>query len=104
MTLLGSAYDLLSTRLLIPAEVDPEEMALPLNGKKSKIQLQDFEKFSQTLGLTTKQYQNSMNHFRKNVNTAIEFIEQSFLSKTKRAEYKELILTRIRDLKLVNKT
>ena len=47
MTLLGSAYDLLSTRLLIPAEVDPEEMALPLNGKKSKIQLEDFEKFSQ---------------------------------------------------------
>ena len=77
-------------------------MALPLNGKKSKIQLPDFEKFSQTLGLTNKQYQNIMNRFRKNLNSALEFIEQSYLSEAKQTEYKEFILTRAGELKLVN--
>lgn len=39
---MGPAYDLLTTRPLISAKDDPEEMALPINGKKHKLQWRDF--------------------------------------------------------------
>ncbi len=53
--LLTPAYDMLATRLLISEKDDPEELALTLNGKKSKFNLKDFLIFSETIGLHPRQ-------------------------------------------------
>jgi len=50
---LAPAYDLVPVKLVMPA--DKEEMALTLNGKKSKLKRQDFERFGTTIGLTPAQ-------------------------------------------------
>src|SRR3990167_1710561 len=46
---LSPCYDLLSTRLLIPAHDDPEDLALALNGKKQNIRRKDFTEFGKNL-------------------------------------------------------
>lgn len=101
MIQLAPAYDLISTRLLIPEKMDPEEMALSLNGRKNRIQLKDFEQFAQTLGISSIQYQNSMERFRKNIQSALNFIDQSFLSEAKKNEFKNLIYNRANQVKLI---
>ena len=53
---LAPAYDLLSTRLVIPAKDDPEEFAMPMNGKKSNFKEADFLKFTESAGLNEKHY------------------------------------------------
>ena len=49
MIMLAPAYDMLATRLLIPEKGDPAEMALTINGKKSKLNHHDFNKFGETM-------------------------------------------------------
>ncbi len=61
LTGLSPAYDLLSTRLVIPEKDDNEEMALTINGRKRKFKLQDFLVLGERLKLTEKQIQNSVN-------------------------------------------
>ena len=46
-------YDLLPVKLLLPE--DTEDMALTLNGKKSKIGRNDFVEFGKTIGLNERQ-------------------------------------------------
>ena len=52
-TTLTPAYDLLSTKLVIPE--DTEELALTLNGKKRKLKRSDFDNLLKTMkvGLAT---------------------------------------------------
>ena len=50
---LADAYDLLPVKLLLPE--DTEEMALTLNGKKSRIDGGDFRVFAKTIGLNERQ-------------------------------------------------
>ena len=50
---LADAYDLLPVKLLMPE--DTEEMALTLNGKKSRIDGGDFRVFAKTIGLNERQ-------------------------------------------------
>ncbi|MEB2297885.1 MAG: HipA domain-containing protein, partial [Ignavibacteria bacterium] len=47
--MLSPAYDLLSTKLLIPK--DKEDLALPLNGKKNNFKKKDFDLFASQLGI-----------------------------------------------------
>ena len=49
---LSAAYDMLSTNLAMPR--DKEELALPINGKKSNIRKIDFLQFAGTTGLPEK--------------------------------------------------
>ena len=46
---LAPAYDLLSTRLVISERDDPEELALPLNGKKNRLKREDFALFARNI-------------------------------------------------------
>ena len=101
MIQLSPAYDMLSTRLLISEKVDPEEMALPLNGKKRNIQLKDFEKFSQTLGLTSRQYHNILDRFCRNFNKTFNFVDESFLTENKKTKFKKLLSNRAYHLELI---
>lgn len=47
--MLSPAYDLLSTKLLIPK--DKEELALPLNGKKVNLKKKNFDLFALQFGI-----------------------------------------------------
>lgn len=101
LTGLTPAYDLLSTRLVIPEKDDPEEMALMLNGRKRKFTLDNFKNFGTSLGLNEKQIENVLGKFRKNIHHALEFVDTGFLSESKTEEYKELIRNRAKRLKLI---
>ena len=92
--MLAPAYDLFATRLLISEKDDPEEMALTINGKKTKLNSVDFEKFSENLGMNIKQRTNIFRRFQSALPPAIEFIKQGFLSPEKREELQDLLLSR----------
>ncbi|QZE15256.1 HipA domain-containing protein [Halosquirtibacter laminarini] len=94
VTQLAPAYDLLSTRLVIPKKDDPEELALTMNGKKRKFKRNDFIQFAQKIGLKEKQIKNIFRRFHKALPNAINFIDKSFLSDGKKEEYIELISNR----------
>lgn len=91
--ILAPAYDLLSTKLLIPQ--DNEELALPLNRKKSNLKKSDFAAFAESLEINTKSIRNIHKKFLEKEKFLIECIEKSFLSPLKKAEYKELLHQRI---------
>ncbi|MDY6800042.1 MAG: HipA domain-containing protein [Bacteroidota bacterium] len=99
MTDLSPAYDLLSTRLVIPEKDDNEEMALTLNGRKRNFKLNDFYVFGERLKLTEKQVQNSLNKFSKQLDKVLNFVDFSFLSADFKESYKELIQKRAKRLK-----
>ncbi len=75
--LLSPAYDLVSTLLVINKEA--EQLALHLNGKKNKISKTDFDVLADNLGLSQKQRRNSYQLFFKKLNSALWWIENSFL-------------------------
>src|SRR5690606_15038977 len=89
---LSPAYDLLSTALVIPD--DKEESALTINGKKSKLKLNDFNVLAESLKINEKSLQSIYSRFNKVLPKWISFIEQSFLSKEMQENYMELLNTR----------
>lgn len=102
MIMLAPAYDMLATRLLIPEKEDPEELALTINGKKSKLNLHDFNKFGETIGLNTKQRENTFKRFNQALPPALDFILLGFLTSEKQEEFKSLMLTRASSVKLID--
>ncbi len=89
---LSPSYDLLNVVLLIPD--DKEELALTLNGKKSKITKSDFLSFGEKLGLTEKQIQVVFKRFERKLEEVFEMISISFLSDDMKTKYIELIRNR----------
>jgi serine/threonine-protein kinase HipA len=94
---LSPAYDLLATRLVNPQ--DDEELALTLNGKKKKINYNDFREAYQQFGLDTKQQENIFEKIRRSAKGWTEMIEMSFLSSDFKKQYSELIIERIERLR-----
>ena len=86
---LTPAYDLLSTKLVLPA--DSEELALTLNGKKKKIKKSDFVVAMNSTGLEDKIIENVFNKFDHLQSKWEEFIDVSFIQETTKERYKELI-------------
>lgn len=86
--ILSPAYDLLNVTILNPD--DKEEMALPIEGKKKKLQRKHFEGFGTTLGLSSKQISGIFNRFRANKEAVITIINQSFLSNEMKSKYIQL--------------
>ena len=76
-TTLTPAYDLLSTKLVIPE--DTEELALTLNGKKRKLKRSDFDNLLKTMKVEDKVIENTYNKFRKVLPLWYDFIDISFL-------------------------
>jgi len=97
---LSPAYDLVSTRLLISEKDDPEELALALNGKKSKLKRHDFDVFAQTIGLNDKQMSNAYRRAASNVTSSISFIDESFICEEKKGRLLELVNERVERLGL----
>ncbi|HTO34699.1 MAG TPA: HipA domain-containing protein [Flavobacterium sp.] len=93
---LSPAYDLLSTALVIPD--DKEESALTINGKKSKLKLNDFDVLAESLKINEKSLQSIYKRFNKILPKWILFIEQSFLSKEMQENYIHLITVRHKNI------
>jgi serine/threonine-protein kinase HipA len=91
MISLAPAYDLVSTRLLIPESADPEEFALPMNGKKRNFTLKDFQHFGTAIGLSAKQMDNSFKKFQTALGKTAALIEASFLPAPLQNRYRALI-------------
>ena len=100
LNMLAPAYDLLSTRLVIPERKDPVETALTINGKKSNLKRKDFEIYSKNINLSEKQFNNVFDKFTRTIPIALDFIGNSFLSENKKEELKKLINVRTIQLDL----
>ena len=90
---LSPAYDLLSVRVLITAAQDPEEMALTLNGKKSRLKRSDFMMLAQTLKIPEKSAAHAVKRICGSYEKMETLIGKSFLDD----RFREQILTVIRD-------
>ncbi len=88
------AYDLLSTRLVIPESEDDEELALTLNGKKRKLGIDDFNAMAKQVGLRKKQVENIFDRFSSRLKSSFDIIDISFLTDGYKAQYKALMLGR----------
>lgn len=86
---LTPAYDLLSTKLVIPE--DTEELALTLNGKKRKLKKSDFDNLLKTMKVEDKVIENIYDKFRKVLPLWYNFIDISFLPEQMKTGYKSLI-------------
>lgn len=93
---LSPAYDLVATSLVNPA--DDEDLALTLNGKKKKINRNDFLTAFNTLGLDFKQQENIFKKMENAKSKWLEFIDISFLSNEMKLLYKHLIEERMKHL------
>lgn len=95
---LSPAYDLLSTKLLLPK--DEEEFAITINGKKSRLQRSDFDKLSSYFGNTDKTTKSIYNNFSKNFNNWEVLINNSFVSDSTKEKYIALIKSRMETIDL----
>jgi serine/threonine-protein kinase HipA len=86
---LAPAYDLINTSIAMPE--DKEESALTINGKKSKLNRNDFQVLATSLKISDKALQSIYNRFEAVFPTWISWVKQSFLSKQSQEEYIELL-------------
>jgi serine/threonine-protein kinase HipA len=69
-----------------------------LEGKKKKLQWENFERLGINLGLNEKQIKGISKRFQKNKALAIQWINNSFLSEEYKEKYKTLLEERYRSL------
>ena len=93
---LTPAYDLLNVAIVNPK--DKEELALTLNGKKSRLNLSDFLKASATMGIEENITMQLIASMKNALPAWEELINNSFLSKDMKAAYLELIDKRIQSV------
>ena len=93
---LTPAYDLLNIAIVNPK--DKEELALTLNGKKSRLKLSDFLKASATMGIEENVTMQLIASMKNALPAWAELINNSFLSKDMKDAYLELIDKRIKAL------
>ena len=90
---LTPAYDMLSTVLVMPE--DTEELALTLNGKKSKIKKKDFIIAITASGIEDKIIDNLFKKFAKAEQSWSDFIRQSLLPETMQKQYINVINSKL---------
>ena len=93
---LTTAYDLLNVAIVNPK--DKEELALTLNGKKSRLKLSDFLKASATMGIEENVTMQLIASMKNALPAWAELINNSFLSKDMKEAYLEHIDKRIKAL------
>ncbi len=95
---LAPAYDMLSTYLVMPEDI--EELALTLNGKKRKLNRDDFRSAVCASGLDEKMSNKLLNKFTRFAPKWMEMIDISFLPKDMKEAYKELIIDKLEKLSM----
>ncbi len=93
---LSPTYDLLNVAIVNPA--DTEELALTLNGKKSRINRMDFIEATSKVGISKKIIDGMVKQFEKCLPKWERKIDESFLSDGMKNKYKELIYNRMNRL------
>lgn len=96
--ILSPAYDLLSTKLLL-AE-DREEMALTVNGKKTKLKKIDFIVLGKNLKMNEKSIENSFKRLYKSIPKMKEVIQNSMMRSELQKTYLGLLDSRAKVLKV----
>lgn len=90
---LSPAYDLLNVAIANPN--DKEELALTLNGKKSRITRNDFLEAAGKSGVSEVIVKRLISNFEKCVPAWVQKIDESFLSDEMKDKYVELVYDRI---------
>ena len=90
---LTPAYDLLNVAIVNPK--DPEEMALSLSGRKSRLGLIDFLNAAKTMGLEDVVVLRLVASLRKTLPKWQTLIHNSFLKKELKEKYEELVIFRL---------
>jgi serine/threonine-protein kinase HipA len=93
---LSPAYDLVSTALV--NKEDKEELALTLNGKKSKLQYKDFAVAFENAGLSKKVLDTTLDNFFHCKYEMVEVMMNSFLPEDMKEEYERLLYARMQRL------
>ena len=93
MLLLTPAYDLINTAIVNPT--DKEELALTLNGKKSKIGKADFVEAAARSNIQEKIIDRLFSKYIDLLPKMTLFIENSFLEDNQKSEYINLIKSRL---------
>ncbi len=89
-------YDLLNTAIVMPE--DKEESALTINGKKSKLNRNDFQVLATSLKISDKSLQAIYSRFETVLSIWVSWVNQSFLSKQTQGEYIQLLNRRHKKL------
>jgi serine/threonine-protein kinase HipA len=97
---MSPGYDFLSTRLLIPAKDDKEELALPVNGRKNKLKWSDFVALGNNLKIPNKVMERVREKMLDSFIDAEVLIERSFLSDGKKEEFHNLLSERSKRLSI----
>lgn len=85
---LSPAYDLLSTKMVIPKDI--ENLAINLNGMKNNFKRQDFENLIVDY-VDRKTIDNSYKKFQNVIPKWFEFIDNSFINQESKEKYKSII-------------
>lgn len=93
---LSPAYDLLNTAIVMPE--DKEESALTINGKKRKLNRNDFQVLATSLKINNKSLEAIYERFESILPTWLSWIDQSFLTEEFKDEYTHLITDRFQKL------
>jgi serine/threonine-protein kinase HipA len=90
---LSPAYDLLNTAIVMNTK---EEIALPLRGKKSKLNREDFVDYFglERLKLLPIVIEQELSNFEKAIPAMLDLLSKSFLSTELQERYRELLLNR----------
>ena len=94
--MLTPAYDLLNVAIVNPK--DKEELALTLNGKKSRLQKRDFVAAAQKMGIDEKAIDKMIISFNRIMPKWNSWINSSFLSDELKQKYMDLITQRMKYL------
>lgn len=86
---LSPLYDLLSTKLLIPEDI--EETALAINGKKNKIKRTDWEELAINLSLDPDYFERALQKISKQIPKMLKLIEISYLTKKNKESLTKMI-------------
>ena len=98
---LPPAYDMLSTRLVMPEQDDTVELASTLCGKKSNFKARDFIKFADTIGFSNQQYNAAIKRLSGKLPKILDVLSSSFLPEAQIAAYKRLISARLARLDII---
>jgi serine/threonine-protein kinase HipA len=93
---LAPAYDLLATALVNPT--DTEELALTLNGKKRKLNYNDFLSAYTNAGLSQKLLDNTLYNFKTCLPHMMARVDDSFLTDDFKLALKKMLQDRFRRL------
>lgn len=88
---LSPAYDIVSSKLVIPGE---EDLALPMNGKRNNVTKNDFKKFSNYLEIPSKAYERILVRFKEGREIIEELATHSALDNEEKEHFLDIVNAR----------